>query len=261
MNFERHGRGKKFGGAAEVCPNSFLCPTSFAADDADIWESFIFASKVTGNSKLRRAQLEMCQIGSDGGKVEIVESKLRHTSVTGGTALKCFIDDSTISGNPYFRGSGRGITIVGARISGDVVLEGEAGIFGATLSGKMRIGFGGWTRAPRHFEFNNEIAEIGVTESTDGFAYIGCKRKLMTSWIRKRNLFLTAGGWSQEMGERLQRTFEEWLDVPIPTMAVRRAGVARNNFKRTGVNTNRFDGRLRCFIFTGSAADSVELSK
>lgn len=220
MDFERKSRGRVYGGSVEICAESYLCPKSFASGTADIWKSRLEHSRVGFNSKLRQATIDHSVIGDEGADVEINSSTLGYTRFYGGTALNCKISDSVIKGSPYFRGSGNGVAIGRCLIEGDVVLENDVLVVGIELKGKMRLSKGIWTRPPRYFEFNNEIAEIGITESVDGYASIGCRHKKMTEWMKKKTLWQRAARWSDEMIRVIHLNFEQWLDEPMPTTGI-----------------------------------------
>lgn len=220
MRFERVGNGKAFGDDIFVCKQSYLDGLSFVADHADVWESILRKSKVTGNSKVRMSLIEeFSQIGCSRFPTEVIQSLLHRTKVYGGSIAGARIKDSYISGKVQIRGDLKhgGVTIENCRIKGQAIVEGNATVRGVTLGKMVRISEGVWERPPRYFEIHNDIASVPVTESVDGKAMIFCNNRKMADWMHKRTLFVNAVGWSEEMGLTLQHRFEEWLDNPLPT--------------------------------------------
>lgn len=221
MKFERlNGNGKAFGDDCFVCKQSYLDGLSFVADHADVWESTLRKSKVTGNSKVRMSLIEeFSQVGCSRFPTEVIQSLLHRTKVHGGSIAGARIKDSYISGKVQIRGDLKhgGVTIEKCRLKGHAIIEGTAYIRDITVSKKMRIREGAWLREPRYFELNNEIAQVGITESVDGQAMIACTLRPMAAWIKKRTLWCAAVGWTEDMGKQLEAKFTEWLDVPMPT--------------------------------------------
>ena len=219
MIFERHKRGKIYD-QTEICDGSILCPISFAAGEADIWQSNLTRSRVNFNSRLRGSRIFDSVIGAEGSQVEIVDSMIRGSEIKGGQILRALVDNSVIEGAAYVRGGTRGVQVINSQISGDVLLENEVRISGVTLHSEMRMGFGNWNRAPRYAETTGEAGLFCMTESNDDYAYIECTRKKMTDWIKKKNAWARVGRWSGEMRDFVHQTFENWLDNPMPIFEV-----------------------------------------
>jgi hypothetical protein len=98
------------------------------------------------------------------------------------------------------------------------VVQGDAVIVGLTIPERMYISTGTWNRSPRFFEVENEISHFGVTESTNGNAYIACNCRPMSTWLKGKLRFGRAVGWSKEVLDLLEERFTEWLEHPIPTI-------------------------------------------
>jgi hypothetical protein len=207
MIFERvkNGNGKIFGSEAFVCPESYIDRVSFVADKADVWKSRLIKSKATGDARIRASLLEYSDVAS-----EVVQSHLMWAKVSGGSILGSYVENSVIEG-----GNIRGAKVIDCTVRDNAVVEKGAIVKGFTLDKKMRISTGVWLRPPRYFEIDNEIAQIGITESSDGYAMIGCTRKKMSAWIKKRTLWIKSGGWTEQMGLDLEEIFSFWLDTPM----------------------------------------------
>jgi hypothetical protein len=204
---ERHknGHGRILGMGVEIDSRSFLDRTSFVGDEADIWESHLFRSRVENRGMVH-------------------SSTLLRSSVTGNAkVLGAFIQGSRIQG-----GSVRGpFNRLGPLVKGSVVKDhgfvggGDTVLRGVVIQKNMVVGTGSWKRDPRYVHFDiteTDIMTIGITESTDGYAYIGCRRKPMTTWMKKQYLFQKIGHWTDEMRDRIYLTFEEWMDTPSPSV-------------------------------------------
>lgn len=223
MLYERNklGGGKIFGEDAFVCKTSHLDRMSFAADQADIWASEVHHSKIFGDSKIRASVIEdFSEIGSSRLPVEITQSHIVHSIIRGGGVAGAYVIDSKITGRAQIRGdiTQGGVKIIDSRIKGYAIVEGTAIVKGITLEKRMRINAGVWLRPPRYYDLiEPELCDIGITEGTDGTAAVGCTFKPMTTWIKKRKLWVAAGGWTDDMGKRLENLFTEWLDTRTPT--------------------------------------------
>lgn len=128
-----------------------------------------------------------------------------------GRAINSYVEDSVVND-----GLIQGGRVINCLMEGGTI-QGDAVVVGITVDKMMRIGTGTWTRRPRYFEIENDITHIGVTESTNGHAYISCQSKLMTTWIKGKRRFGRAVGWSDDVLDLLERNFTDWLGNPIPT--------------------------------------------
>lgn len=221
MIYERaNGGGKIYGQNAEVCPVSVLDRDSFVDGEVDIWQSELIGSHVRDFTQIRASHLTNTSVGCSRLNTEIVQSRLIDSRVRGGIVIGALVLGSKIRGRARIKGdtSRGGVKIIGSTVKGDAVVEGDAIIKGITLKEWMRVSTGVWLREPRYFNLAEpEMADVGITESTDGYAHIACQRRPMADWIKKRKLWIKAGGWTEEMGLRLKHLFEEWLDTKIPT--------------------------------------------
>lgn len=222
MRYERHknGGGKLTSAKVLVDPNSFVDRRSYVGDVGDVWESDLRTSRVTGYAIIREARLLRTKV--DGGV--LVKSDLSDCRVLGAPMITgAVIDRSTIRG-----GNIRGVIPENPKegfcflhdclVEGGVIV-GQPHLYGIHVHSNMRIGTGVWRRPPRYLHMDiseNDIATIGVTESTAGYAYIGCKRKPMRVWQKKQNLWQKVGRWSDEMRDAVYQIFEQWQDEPLP---------------------------------------------
>lgn len=213
MLYERHSNGKIFGDEVEICGNSKMDRVSFIADTADVWESHLIKSKVENDAILQVVYADSAKFF--GGLT--VFSNVRNSEIHGGKISGASIEQGSIILNGRIRGTvDKPVRILNSTVKDNALIENSAEIHGITLSQFMRIGEGVWERPPRYLHIENENLRLGVSESIDGRAYIGCRLKSMNRWIRKRRQFAKAVGWDIETTNLIMRTFEEWLDTPIP---------------------------------------------
>ena len=208
MLFERRGKARLYGTEVEACKESSFDAHSFAGDEADIWESELIHSRVQGEARVRAATLEHSSVGVMAGQgiCEVTASVLNKTEFINGTCLGSYIENSIVHGTKV---AIRNSVVRNSDIIGNVILD-NADIDGLVLKGKMRL-TGKWTRPPRYFHMKNEIADIGITESHDGKAFVGCREKDMSRWIKGKRRYCRAAGWPIEMGDTLEKVFREWL--------------------------------------------------
>lgn len=215
MLYERHNRGKVFGSTAEVCPQTLLCKNSYIKGRADVYQSSITDSRVI-EAKVRNSIVEHgSTVGSNRLQAEVYQSRIHRSQIYGGTVLLAYVNNSRISGKCQLRGGGKGLVVVNSDISGNVYVANEAQVYGIKLNKQMRVTSGIWNFPPRYFEVKTENIHLGITESTDAFAHIGCKRKKMADWIKGKNRFGKAAGWSSDITDFIALKFEEWLDCPV----------------------------------------------
>ncbi len=82
-----------------------------------------------------------------------------------------------------------------------------------SLTGPFYVRSGLWRRAPRHKTLSHESGiHVGLTESTNGNAFIACEEKPVTEWLKKgvriglhlgwpHDLAMDAYYWMQELAE------------------------------------------------------------
>lgn len=213
----KNGSGKIFGETAEIDGDSLLDRQSFIGDTADIWQSKIFSSRVQGKARLRNAIVENTSVGvaQGTGLTEVVHSHLVQSDFWNGQAFGAYLENSTVRHSVRIAGHGKGVKVINSTLENEATVTGEAVLYGLTIGGKMRIGEGIWERPPRYFYLRNDIADIGITESVNGQAFVGCTSKKMNDWIKKRYLWQKASGWTDEMITTLKLLFESWLDVRV----------------------------------------------
>lgn len=217
MIVERYTRGKIIGEDVMVS-TSIFDRDSYAAQEADIWQTELRTSRVRYDSKVRASLLEFSDVGCSRLPSEVVQSRLIRSQVRGGSVINAFVENSRIKGMAIVRGHQGGVKILNSTVKGHAIVEGDAILRGITVDRYMRIGAGVWVRPPRYETFvEPEMAEVGVTESIDQTAYVGCTRKPIAQWIRGKYRFGKAVRWSKEMCDRLALTLEEWADIPLET--------------------------------------------
>lgn len=204
----RPGGGKLFG-FAQTTDDCLIDKDSEVHGNAQIYNSTLKNCVVKGNAIVANAKLEDC----------FVEGNVL---ITGGQAKGCeFYDFTTMAEefrarNSRFHGRARLFghasaeytAIRDAYIHGDATLIGEPELMLA-LDGLYRIGTGRWKQPPR-FHKLEDLDIVALTESVDGFAYIGCERKTISQWIRQGNVLGKKFGWKQETVDRAKEIFREW---------------------------------------------------
>ena len=202
MIFHRHDRGLVLDmNTSEACPQSKLDKHSRLGPNADVFQSILESSwvenSVVANCHLRETRIleDSITFNSSFLNVDVGHSKVYSSMLT----------DSTIHGV-----QARGSIISGCRIEADVQI-GAAELIELEILQPMRIGTGVWTRAPRSFHLLSDSVNLIVTESTDGQAYVGCRRKPMETWIKGKERFRKIMGWDQEIIDQIETHFRTWL--------------------------------------------------
>jgi hypothetical protein len=208
MIYLRHknGNGKYYGYDAVIDCDSYLGKNSRLFDKADVWQSQIIDSAVAYTSKVRNSVLLHSKVGSEHYESEVVDSRLKHSFVEGGTVLGAVLTNAYVSSHCVVTGG----YLENAHLRDAVIIENQAIVKNVMLHGKMRIGYGTWERPPRYFEIKDDVIDCGVTESTEGFAYIGCQRKKIKDWLHKKHLFGKVEGWSDDLIDEIGK-LGEWL--------------------------------------------------
>lgn len=200
MTGHRHTRGKVLDLNSEVSPSSYL-DNSTVGEDTDVYTSNLKDSW-TDHSEIVRSIVTNGDVRNSRLVLSVVEnSDVIDSAVYDGAVINSKLEGVTL----------RGGVVKDCTISADCVI-GDAVLDGLTITEDMRIGTGYWTRVPRRFEINNDVATgVVVTESTDGCAYIGCQRKPMRRWMQGAERFGKAIGWDKETTDMIAAKFEEWL--------------------------------------------------
>lgn len=201
---------------AEASDDSMVDCASSLHDHVQIFNSRIVNCVIKGRAIVANADLEDCLV--EGNVV-----------ITGGKAFNCQFYDrammtedtsarhSSLHGLSRLFGKARilGSALRDASVYGDAEVYGHAGHILA-LDGLYRVGTGTWDAngkgLPRFHRF--EQLEISLTESTDGCAYVGCRRMKMSDWIFRGDRIGKHFGWPQEFIDRGKEIFREWLLVP-----------------------------------------------
>jgi hypothetical protein len=197
----RHTRGIVLDLNSEVCPQSFL-DNAKVGKDVDVYQS-ILTDSWADHSKIVKSTIQ---------EGDIRESELVLSTVVWSDVIDSKVYDSKIINSNIHGATVRGGVILGCTIDADCVV-GDAVLEGLTITEPVRIGHGYWTRVPRSFVINNEITTgVVVSESNDGFAYIGCQRKPMKQWIKGAARYGKAIGWDTVTVDLIASKFKEWLE-------------------------------------------------
>lgn len=215
-NFGRHpnGNGKIFG-FAEADAATKLDKHSAIHDEVQIYNSLVINSIIRGNAVIHDATIRNSLID---GNAMVLGALVADSQVTDNARVigkkTTSVNHSTIGGKARIFGEADifHATILDASIYGDAFLEGQKEKL--YFQGQFRIGTGKWIdRLPRIYRFSG--MEISLTESTDGYAYIGCWRMKMEEWIKKGNKLGKKHGWKPESVEIATLIFKEWMQSPI----------------------------------------------
>lgn len=210
MIFLRHhnGNGKVWGHHALIDNSSFLDRRSNLFDSADVWDSKLLNTQVKGESLVRSSFLQNCKIGSEHLRSEVSNAFLHTSFINGGQVLGATLNNCYVEGECVIRGQ---VSLTDCNFGGAVVIEGNVTLKNLFLRGKHRIGFGDWMQAPRYIEIDNSEIQVGITESTEGCAYIGCQRKPIEQWLKGSERFVKVAGWDKHSAEIVIETLREWL--------------------------------------------------
>ncbi len=209
MIFLRHknGNGKVWGLTADIDRDSFLDKSSNLFDDSDVWQSRIIDTTIAFDSKVRNSVLLHSKVGSQYFESEITDSRLKYSFIEGGKVLGAVVNNSYVSQNCVVKGG----YLENCHLTGSVVIENQPILKNVRLYGQMRIGYGTWERTPRYLHLKTDTIDCGVTESSDGYAYIGCQRKKIKDWLKGAKRYSAIAGWNEEMTETVIKQLQEWL--------------------------------------------------
>ena len=199
MIHHRHTRGVVLDLNSEVCPASYLENTKIASG-ADVYISRLHNSWVE-QSNIVRTAANHCKFN---GSTTIL------STVEGSQIVDSKVYDTNIQKSILTNVNCRGSFIKDCNLSNCWI--GQASLDGLDIHEDMRIGVGHWTRAPRFFTLNDDIVQnVGVTESTNGWAYVGCTARSMSQWIKGKKRYQRVMGWSSEMMDYIESNFREWM--------------------------------------------------
>lgn len=204
----RIGRGRLYD-YAEANESSFIEKSSLH-DTSQVFDSIIAENSIIrGNSIISNA--------------EIVNSIIEDSVISGQHRLK--IENSVIrngvvvSGNAIIKDS---VIADGARIFDDAKIQyaniSQASIYGnaeiigtaqqkTVIDGFLRVPTGLWARSPRYFRYDFGVS---LTESTDGYALVGCLRKKINVWVKNRYKFAEFHGWTKKDADHAAEILTEW---------------------------------------------------
>ncbi len=204
----RNGRGRLYN-FAEANESSFIEESSLH-DNSQVFDSIIAAgsivrgSSIVSNAEIVNSVIEDSVIAGQ-YRLKIENCIIRNGVFVGGNA---FIKDSEISdGARIFDDS----KIVCASVS-QASIYGRAEIHGTLqektiIDGLLRVPSGLWSRPPRYYRYDFGVS---LTESTDGYALIGCLRKKINVWVKNRYKFAEFHGWTKADANHAAEILTEW---------------------------------------------------
>jgi uncharacterized protein YjbI with pentapeptide repeats len=171
------------------------------ATDADVYYSKCYDSWIE-HSHVTRSHLERADIEH----TELVLTVVENSEITNSRVYDSLIKDSQIE-----NANVRAANIAGCKITSGWIQN--ATLVGVTIDQDIRVGCGTWTSTPRSFVLNDDnVKNIVVTESTDGYAYVGCTKRPMLHWIKGKARYQKVMGWTNEMMDLIEANFRTWLE-------------------------------------------------
>lgn len=191
-----NGGALKFGLEVHVSPDSYCDSQSQLSGVSSIFQSNLRGALIVG-SKVFESSLDT---------VWLNRSDCAKSSLQGVFARECILDRVVASNDGA----------VGILTLKDVVAE-NCELHGSwTLEGNARIPTGCWFRAPRYLRITGENGvDVGITESTDGYALMACWRKPITSWLKAGPRLGRLHGWSSEQIRAAKEFYESLGDIPM----------------------------------------------
>ncbi len=190
IQYLRHPNGKgKLMDDSDVSKSAHLSEDSVAVENAVIRDARVTnSSLVCGNARILGGTVSGSFVGGN--------ASISGKAYLGGVVAR---DNAQIYEKPVILGCNL-ITVEGfARVYGDTILEGAF-----TLSGRMRVNAGHWTRAPRFVDLGFEA----VTESKLG-AMVGCRDRTVDYWQKHGPRLGERWGLSEEQIEKLLQAVAE----------------------------------------------------
>ena len=198
MIFERCGRGKLIGSDVN-CFESNLDALSYAASNSFLYRVDAKRTSIDAGH-IERSTLEKCHV--NGG------------IITHSNLLDTYVENSTVATSRIRRSRIDNAIVIGSRIYNSTVGKGavvqNASVFNFSVLPLMKIGCGTWHRQPRFLRVTKDEYDIGVTESTDGHAYIGCRRKPIERWLKGRERFAQVMGWPKDIIDEIADEITQW---------------------------------------------------
>lgn len=204
-----NGGGKLFD-YAEASEDSFIDSRSELHGQVQIYNSEIRGCVIYGHAIVANAVLKNC----------VIDGWVR---ITGGAATNCHFYDQSVMAEQAtayasaFHGRSRlfGRATVRHAALRDASVYGDAGIIGRSestvaLDGFYRVGTGKWKDPPGFHRL--EELEISLTESTDGHAYIACRRKTIDDWLKLGPRMGRHHGWTEEEIDQARQVLLLWKE-------------------------------------------------
>lgn len=190
-----NGGASKFGTEVHVSADSFCDQRTEIGGNSSIFQSTLKDAIIT-SSHIFDSAAEM---------VWLSKSVCSKSSLQGVFTSESILDRVIAS----CRDSG------GIIILKDVVAE-TCELYGAwKLEGNARIPTGVWHRAPRFKRITGENGvDIGLTESTDGYALMACWRKPIKTWLHAGPRLGRLHRWSESQIIEAKDFFTQLLDCP-----------------------------------------------
>lgn len=195
-----NGGGEKVGDGVHVSPDTFCNE-----------ESSLLGTTSMFHSSAMFIRIRDCQVFSSVLRVVFADQSVFCQSTLQDVQCKdVILDNVTATGNTA--------PMISLLTLEGVVAENCELVGDWALIGNARIPTGRWTRAPRFCRITGENGvDFGLTESTDGYAMLGCWRKPLTELLKAGPRLGIKHHWDDAQIRTARDFFQQLLDDPQPT--------------------------------------------
>lgn len=188
-----NGGAAKFGLEVHVSPDSYCDHRSVIRGNSAVFSSTLLNGLADGCNVFNSTLDRSCAINST-----LAES----------SCLRLYAKEVVLHKVDAL-GDGTGILLK------EVVAE-NCKLYGTwTLDGNARISTGIWYRAPRFLRILGEGVDFGLTESTGGYAMLGCFRKPLTELLHAGPRLGNKRGWTADQIRAAKEFYESLADIPM----------------------------------------------
>ena len=138
-------------------------------------------------------------IDSQVSQSTIIDTKIEKSFIAEAGLNNCLLEDCIVTsfdGKPQLQM----VRLVGVIVEGDTKLIGPW-----ELEGNARIPCGEWKRAPRFCRITGNGVDIGLTESTNGYAMMACWRHPIDKWLKAGPRLGRHYRWTED---QIQKAYE-----------------------------------------------------
>lgn len=190
-----NGGAAKIGLEVHVSADSFCSEASKLYGDTAVLTSTLLDVEVW-DSKIFNSTLEFARVS---------RSVIAESLLNGFSGEECILHRVEVN------------TELGSQIRLKEVVAETCALYGNwALEGNARIPTGIWHRAPRFKRITGENGvDVGLTESTGGYALMACWRKHISKWLEFGPRLGRRHRWTEQQIREAYDFFTELLDVPM----------------------------------------------